>query len=92
MIAYNWPIQKQAEMEFVNDTPYRKDKRREYTIKRMATCTICKNQCKCIVTENNEKIIYYCDTCYAEELARSVHLKKFRRPKRTRIYVKQSIR
>lgn len=74
-----------AEMEII-DSPYHKD--RNYTIKRMATCTICKNKCKCIVTENNESIIYYCDTCYAEELARSVHLKKFRRPKRTRIYVK----
>lgn len=89
---YSWPattVTYMAHMITPIDTPYHKD--RNYTIKRMATCTICKNKCKCIVTENNENIIYYCDTCYAHELARSVPPMKFRRPKR-KFYVKQSIR
>lgn len=78
-----------AEMA-ITTSPYKRVKRTE--IKRMAVCTICKCKKLCTVTENNERIIYYCDTCYACELARSVPPMNFSRPRRTRIYAKQSIR
>lgn len=93
MNTYNYPISNilhYANMATPTDSPYYKDKRIE--IKRMATCSICKYKELCTVTENNGIIIYYCDTCYARELTRSVSPMNFSRPKRTRIYVKQSIR